>query len=237
MFVAPGVHYGREGGCEVLWFDPKLLDLSAKSDGGIEKESLLKGTDESGVQQYREWQAVRRSGIENGSRPSFDVVEATRARSLKLPEPISFSVPMPRQVSNARRFGRLVHKLMEAVNLPLQADEVQRLATYHARGCGCITADAGPAAALVMSLFDHELLRTASSAKLSFRELPVSVKLDDGRLVEGRADLVYFDSETWTVVDYKTGRSGSDEKRQVALYAHALEIAKKQPVRAILLEI
>ena len=63
------------------------------------------------------------------------------------------------------------------------------------------------------------------------------MKLDDGRLVEGRADLVCFDGESWTVVDYKTGETGSDEKRQVALYAHALQIAKKQPVRAIILEI
>ncbi len=237
MFVAPGVHYGREGGCEVLWFDPKLLDLSAKSDGGIEKESLLKGSDEAGVQQYGEWQALRRSRIEHGSRPSFDVIEATRARGLKLSEPVSLSVPMPRKVSNARRFGRLVHKLMETVNLPLQEDELQRLARYHARACGCIAEDAGPAAALVISLFDHELLRTASTARPLFRELPISVKLDDGRLVEGRADMVYFDGEMWTVVDYKTGKSGTDEKRQVALYAHSLQIAKKQPVRAILLEI
>ena len=63
------------------------------------------------------------------------------------------------------------------------------------------------------------------------------MKLDHGRLVEGRADMVYFDGEMWTVVDYKTGKSGTDEKRQVALYAHSLQIAKKQPVRAILLEI
>jgi ATP-dependent exoDNAse (exonuclease V) beta subunit len=54
--------------------------------------------------------------------------------------------------------------------------------------------------------------------------------------VEGRADLVYFDGQAWTVVDYKTGGAGIQEKdkRQVALYSRALQIAKDAPVRAIL---
>jgi ATP-dependent helicase/nuclease subunit A len=237
MFLAPGTHYGREGGSEVVWFDPKLLNLSLVSDGGIEKESLLKGTDPAGVQRYRDWQALRKARIESGSRPAFHVIEATKARGLKLPEPTSILVPMPRQVSNARRFGRLVHKLMEAVTLPLQTEALRVLADYHVRGHGCTTGDAEMATNVVLSLFGHDLLRTAASAQVSYRELPISVKLDDGRLVEGRADLVYFDGESWTVVDYKTGETGSDEKRQVALYAHALQIAKKQPVRAIILEI
>jgi ATP-dependent helicase/nuclease subunit A len=237
MFLAPGIHYGREGGCEVLWLDPKLLDWSSKSDGGIEKESLLKGSDPAGVQQYRDWQSLRNARIESGARPTFDVAEATKARGLTLPEPLTIRVVLPRQVSNARRFGRLVHKLMEAARLPLEAEALRTLAAYHARGHNCTPEDAVAAANVVLALFGHDVLRTANSAQVSYRELPIAVRLDDGRMVEGRADLVYFDGRSWTVVDYKTGETGSDEKRQVALYARALEIAKNQPVRAVLLEI
>ena len=55
----------------MVWFDPKLLDLSLESDGGIEKESLLKGTDPTGVRRYRDWQALSKARIESGSRPAF----------------------------------------------------------------------------------------------------------------------------------------------------------------------
>jgi ATP-dependent exoDNAse (exonuclease V) beta subunit len=91
----------------------------------------------------------------------------------------------------------------------------------------------------VRGLYAHEGLRKVEEAELVFRELPILVKLDDGQLVEGRADLVHFDGETWTVVDYKTGGAGFNEKdkRQVALYAHALQVAKNAPVLAILVGI
>ena len=71
-----------------------------------------------------------------------------------------------------RRFGRLVHKLMEAVTLPLQNEVLQTLADYHVRGHGCTTGDAEMATNVVLSLFGHDLLRTAASAQVSYRELP-----------------------------------------------------------------
>ena len=69
------------------------------------------------------------------------------------------------------------------------------------------------------------------------RELPITVKLDDGRIVEGRADLVISDGESWTVIDFKTGSPEDRDELQVQLYAHALAIAKRQPVKAVILEI
>jgi ATP-dependent exoDNAse (exonuclease V) beta subunit len=85
-------------------------------------------------------------------------------------------------------------------------------------------------------LFDHEILRTAFSSGKFYRELPIAVRLPDGRLVEGRADLVFFDGARWTVIDFKTGSPEDRDERQVQIYAYALSIAKKQPVRAVILE-
>ena len=82
MFVAPGMHVGQKGGCEILWFDPAKLDLSAKTDGGLENEVILNGTPEqksAGVQQYRTWHADRQGMIRDGRRPTFRVVNGAQA--------------------------------------------------------------------------------------------------------------------------------------------------------------
>ena len=237
MFLAAGTHYGRVGGCEVQWFDPKLLDLSPKTDGGIEKESLLAGEDPSGIERYREWQANKKARIEAGSRPAFEVVEASKVRGLQLAEPQSISAPVARNIKNSRRFGRLVHHLMQAIMPPVEDGEIVRQADYYRKAYNCTPEEAKAAADVVRGLLANDVLRAAMDAELVYRELPIMVKLEDGKLVEGRADLVYFDGGTWTVVDYKTGGTGSQEKRQVALYAHALQVAKNAPVRAILVEI
>ena len=109
----PGLHFGRKGNCEIVWFDPSLLDLSSKSDGGLEKEALLKGSPEqvaAGVQQYNDWKAGRRAMIEIGSTPSFRVVEVTRVRTElpALPSPVRIKVESPERQAKGRHFGRVV---------------------------------------------------------------------------------------------------------------------------------
>ena len=69
MFIRPGLHFGRKGQSEVVWFDPSVLDLSAKSDGGLEKDALLKGSAEqvaAGVLQYENWKQARKAMIGAG---------------------------------------------------------------------------------------------------------------------------------------------------------------------------
>ena len=50
-------------------------------------------------------------------------------------------------------------------------------------------------------------------------------------------DLAWSDGESWTVIDYKTGRAEAHYKTQVQLYALALQRATGLPARAILLEL
>lgn len=238
MFLAAGAHYGRQGSCEVEWFNPSLLDLSPKTDGGIERETLLSGDDPAGIERYRSWQGDRKARIEAGSASSFVVVEATKTRGLDVPQPDTISASIPRNVKNSRRFGRLVHQLMQAVLPPVTSEELDRQARYYGRSQKCTADESKAAAEVVRGLYAHEVFRTIENAERVFRELPIMVKLENGQLVEGRADLVYFDGNVWTVVDYKTGAAFNEkDKRQVALYAHALRIAKKTPVRAILVAI
>jgi ATP-dependent exoDNAse (exonuclease V) beta subunit len=83
----------------------------------------------------------------------------------------------------------------------------------------------------------HPIFEASAQAQCSYRELPVCSRLADGRVVEGRIDLAYFDGTTWTVVDYKTGVRRSASERQLRSYAWALGRATGQPVRAILVEV
>src|ERR1700730_15165737 len=56
------------------------------------------------------------------------------------------------------------------------------------------------------------------------RELPLMVQLDDGRVVEGLADLAWTDGSSWTIVDYKTDSADQERYRtQIRFYALALQ--------------
>jgi ATP-dependent exoDNAse (exonuclease V) beta subunit len=70
------------------------------------------------------------------------------------------------------------------------------------------------------------------------------LKLDDGTLVEGFADVAFLETEpapAWTVVDFKTdaeiaGRL-EDYRRQVAIYARGVREATGIPTKGVLLRL
>ena len=71
------------------------------------------------------------------------------------------------------------------------------------------------------------------------REVPVTLTLSDGRLLEGVVDLAYEHDGAWTVVDFKTdddpGAMLDAYSRQVGLYAAALARAMLPAPRGIVL--
>ena len=73
------------------------------------------------------------------------------------------------------------------------------------------------------------------------REVPLVLRLEDGVLVEGVADLAFAEDGCWTVVDFKTdvelGSRLAEYRRQVALYARAIAAATGQPATAVLLRL
>jgi ATP-dependent helicase/nuclease subunit A len=234
--VRPGLH--RVGNHEVFWFDPAQLDLTDTKQPGLDHELALKGTPEqirSGEQRYRAWQEAREVAIEAGRRSSIRVagVQETGALAAAV-EVEEIRLPHTPGRPSGRPFGRLVHSLLERSG----SAEWEQLAPALARQCGAAESDVAPAVAAVRAALDSSLLGGAAKARRVHREYPVMVRLDDGRLAEGRADLVYFDGECWTVIDYKTGPSASKRNRQqLQLYALALQRATGQRVRAVLLEV
>jgi len=63
------------------------------------------------------------------------------------------------------------------------------------------------------------------------RETPVTLREDDGSLVEGVVDLAFEEDGTWYVVDFKTAAELQDRldsyRRQVSVYATAISAARE----------
>ena len=59
-----------------------------------------------------------------------------------------------------------------------------------------------------------------------------------GVLIEGRADVVRDEGDSWTVIDYKTDMADKAHyRRQLQLYAYAYSRATGKSARGMLLEI
>jgi ATP-dependent exoDNAse (exonuclease V) beta subunit len=72
----------------------------------------------------------------------------------------------------------------------------------------------------------------------------LAVRLEDGTLVEGVADLAFREDEpapTWIVVDFKTdlavGGRVDEYRRQLGAYAEAVARASALPTRAVVLQV
>ena len=136
--------------------------------------------------------------------------------------------------------------------MPLDAPEgqpppVAEIARLHGRVFGATDAEVAAAAEVTLRVLAHPLLsraRTASRRGDCRREAPVSMRTDDGVLVEGVIDVAFREDGVWTVVDYKTDRDlaeagGAIEvyRRQVALYAEMITRATGEPARGVLMQV
>jgi len=90
----------------------------------------------------------------------------------------------------------------------------------------------------------HPLLRRAAVAARAGRcrrECPVTIRLDDGVLVEGVIDAAFVEDGGWAVVDFKTdveiGGRLEEYRRQVGVYAEAVGRATGVRARGVLLRV
>jgi ATP-dependent exoDNAse (exonuclease V) beta subunit len=143
------------------------------------------------------------------------------------------AIATTREAKGSRNFGKMVHGILQyAGSAGLDAVAVSQMREY-----GCSQEECHAALLRVRAATSHQILANANRAERVHRELPIMLRLDDGSLIEGRADLAYFDGTRWTVVDFKTGEADGRDKAQIHLYASALHQATGRPVRAVILEI
>ena len=254
--VAPGLHEPRAGGHRVVWWDPRALNLDRTEEVGLRQQRILEADagevrSEEGSRDHDRWQATRRAALESGSKPALVVSSVgDLAKSAETREDDEVDVE---EVSldrggrpGGRRFGILVHRVLETVDL--DADEPAVWAASRAAGRleGASEAEVEAAAVAVRAALGHPLLRRAALSQADGglrRETPVLLRLDDGSLAEGVVDLAFReengDRPQWTVVDFKTDRELGDNRAryaaQVRLYVDAISQATAEPARGVLL--
>jgi len=263
--VAPGLHTPEIGDHRVVWWDPATLDLAVDETVGLRQQKLLEADEsgvssERGVQAHAAWRTTREQ-VRATARVATMTVESATAWALARAEPIAAdaaarAMAATVEVENAResapagrphgvRFGILVHALLAVVDLDGDATVVAAATALQARLRGTSVDETAAAETAVLRALAHPLIRRAAAAARSGRcrrEVPLTVRLDDGSLIEGVADLVFREDEptpTWTVVDFKTDLDVDarlpEYRWQLGVYAHAVARATGLPTRAVVL--
>ena len=255
-----------EAGYPVVWWDPYRLALGAGAPMGIRRQELLSkdapdDVVEADLERYRAWRRRRETTVECAAHPSFVLATATERARAGTAERTAGSDAERRAVAvveleraaerpAGKRFGTLVHAVLATVPLDVPDERpapVPEIARLHGRVFGATDAEVAAAVDVAGRVLSHPLLARARSAARRGdcrREAPVSMRTDDGVLIEGVVDVVFREEGAWTVVDYKTDRDLDDlegalevYRRQVALYAEMITRATGEPAHAVLMRV
>lgn len=245
--VRPGRFRARTGH-EVVWWDPALLRLDAPANFGLRQEDILAEDEggaaaEEGLRNYQTWAEHRAARIQSGSRPLIDLLLAsvTAEDPPDAPEVQFAAVAARAKRPSGRRFGALVHSVLAHVDLRAAAEDIRCIAQFHARALGASDDEIGAAVETVSAALEHNLLHRGRSAERIYRELPLTIEIAPGRVLEAAADLVFRDAAGWTVVDFKTDMDSEVRRklnvRQLRWYLHAVSRTLGGPVSGWLLSI
>jgi ATP-dependent exoDNAse (exonuclease V) beta subunit len=244
--VQPGLHTPQQGMHEVVWWDPRTLKLAPPANLGLRQEEILKAdpNDEepASLIAYREWKARREQVNAAGEEKEFDLFTATEATEA----PGDFSIAVNFEAvakttgrSSGPRFGTLVHAILRDV--ALDATHIEQLAKVRGRVLGATDREIEHAAGAAVAALKHPLLERARKSKLCRRELPILLKLEGNRVLEGVIDLAFEENGIWHVVDFKTdaeiGPGRKSYEKQIRWYCLALARLNQTPVEAHLLSI
>ncbi len=244
--IKPGLHRPLQGTHRVLWWDPAVLQLDAAPGLGLRDEEILiydEAGSAEGWNRYQSWKTHREEALHAGGQVSLSIIR---------PSGVEFPPPRPYEVeihelepdgasSRGKRFGVLVHTLLRDASLQASLEELHKLARFHARIMRATRRETEVAVRAVHRVLHSRLVRQAVGADKCLREYPITHRLEANQLLEGTIDLAYFDSGTWTLVDFKT-TSEFDEHvteylNQIQWYALVLEEVTNDKVRPCLLRI
>jgi len=261
--VSPGLHVCRRLGLSqiaefsVVWWDPRALKLGVEAPLGLRRpELIVKDVEpaivESGLAAYNSWRERRQQAIAAGSRSSVALQTVTQAATsgrqpapdLKLAPVEVIELPRAANRPSGRRFGTLVHALLASVPLDGDVSIIQRLATIHGRILGASQDEVDAAGESVRVALAHGIFEDARQAAQQGRcrrEVPITWRDYEGLLIEGVIDLAFERAGAWTVIDFKTDEEfRGDEpayRRQVGMYAAAVNAANGAPVAALLMRV
>jgi ATP-dependent exoDNAse (exonuclease V) beta subunit len=247
-----------ESAYSVVWWSPEqgVLALDMPPAPGLRREDLIvrdvpAAALQAHLDAFRAWRRERDDAVAAASRPSVRVVTATEAAGGQGSETVDRIEVAVESLAPAAgrpggaRFGALVHALLG--RMPLGDAGVHALAPLaeaQARILGADAVEKAAAVDLAQRVREHPVLRAAAQAEARgtcFRETPVTLRLEEGDLVEGVVDLAFDDGQGFVVVDFKTDREldGALERyrRQVQIYAAAIAISTGRPARGMLMRV
>jgi ATP-dependent helicase/nuclease subunit A len=253
----------------VVWWDPNspTLRLGVEARFGIRQAELLSketppAVVEEDLTRYRAWREQRDRTVIEAEVPSLRVRTVTEWATRLVadgepPPPGATAVDVVElaQIAGAepsvdperptgRRFGALIHAVLAVAPLDADTGQVRAVAVLEGRLLGADDVEVSAAAGLVASALKHPLFaaaRQAADAGDCRRETPVTMRQDDGLVIEGVVDLAFKQEGTWVIVDFKTdrelGRTLDVYQRQVQLYAQMVAHATGEPTRSVLMRI
>ncbi len=259
--VSPGLHVCKPDSSDpefsVVWWDPRALKLGAEAPLGIRRPELIvkdvaPDVVESGLAAYNSWRERRQQALALGSQSSVSVKTVTQMAKtagdgvpdLKLPPVKIVELPRAANRPSGPRFGALVHAVLASVPLDGDLAAIQRLATIHGRVLGAAPEEIDAASESVHTALAHAVFdgaRQAAQQGRCRREAPIAWRDPDGLLVEGVVDLAFEQGTGWTVIDFKTDEEfrGNEPayRRQVGMYASAIQAANGASVSALLMRV
>jgi ATP-dependent exoDNAse (exonuclease V) beta subunit len=250
--VQPGLHRPAVGNHEVVFWDPKVLELDKEDEAGLRHEKVLANgpAAKESEDRHATWKAARGDALANASTPMLRVRTVTEmkndAAAPQTPTPAGVTIESTDATRRARphgkRFGILVHAVLATVALDANDGDIADAARIQGRVAGASEEEVAAARDVVRSALAHPLLVRARSAERVEREVAVMFREDDGTIVEGVVDLAFFENGAgWTVVDFKTDLAMGDRRdayaRQVAVYARAITAATGAPANGALLSV
>ncbi len=250
--VAPGMHQARVGSHRVVWWDPSRLELDVRETMGLRQIRLLEQDEKKerstrGIAQWNAWNDQRAKLIATGEAATIRVNTATELSTLATTRIDGIDIEVIETMRDPNRphgprFGSLVHLAMLRVSLDASDNAILAAVAAEGRMLGADDAEVAAAARAVSLALKSPLMTRVRGSSDMRRECPVLLKLDDGAIVEGVADLAFAEGwngkTIWNVVDFKTDlaiASRLDEYRaQIALYARGIARTINLPTRGIL---
>jgi len=220
--VAPGLHLPERGTHRVVWWDPSALALRVEESMGLRQDALLRA-DESGTVSrrgadlYNRWKNRREQAVTAARVPSIKlatVTELAQAGAARSDDNAAVEIQIeqtPRDPNRPRgvRFGALVHAIMQDAPFDSDLAALKRIAKFRGRILGATPVEIDAAAeAAARALSSAVIARAFAAGTNCRREASIVMRLEDGTVVEGVADLAFQEVENgsavWTVVDFKT---------------------------------
>jgi ATP-dependent exoDNAse (exonuclease V) beta subunit len=204
---------------------------------------------------YDSWRAARNGARQHGATASLAVrtvgswaQDALVEPLIVAPDAVSVVTVDPAAAmphAGGARFGLLLHAVLAQASFDADIDALRALAATEGRALGAGEEEIAMAARSAARVLAHDLLdraRRAAARGVCRREIPVTLTLADGTLLEGVIDLAFEEHGCWTIVDYKTDREllaagEARYRRQVACYASAVAQATGGPATGVLIRI